>query len=703
MDYLVYIFYPVLFLLIFFKAKLFGKNQWNDDFLSLKQTKAIQGFLAICIIFHHLSQKTAASWISPQYIVHGLDPFVNVGFLFVSAFFFFSGYGLFISYKTKENYLTEFLKKHLGTLFLALITTNLFYLAGRSWLQNDFSIKLYFSIGEPFQLNPYAWYVLTLMFFYLIFYISFKFAKTETAAIIFTSLGVLIYILFCDFLIYGTWWYNSVPAFIIGLIFAQHKDKIIEHLKKSYILYILIFLIISIGAFSITLINSDNINRLVILISQMICSISFVLTLLLLGMKIQIGNKALFFLGSFTLELYLLHGLFVQMFSYCFISENSVSPYYIKSLPLYVLTVLVISIPLAFLVHILNGKIIQFFKRNQKFSAILIRDTKRFFLIALIAVVIITIFAATTSHTQTKKTKELVNNYINEKIKYVNIDENHKIASYTIGDGEKTIVIPVSLMTSVIFNVAAENLAKYNFTVVLLDLPGIGLSETTDSPRSIENITDEIHTALKNLNITKPSVFFSIYDTGPIIQMYAHKFSNEVSAVVAMDTLVSQEFFDSLKLQRLNKKQWFRMEKRYSQLQYSIYRLAALLGFSDWIWQSYSSAFEQGWSHDEKTIMSEIFKKSYYSKNYAQMNYYQYEYMEQTQYLTYPASIPVFFFLGFDTIKYNYFSGDWQAYHENLVTSTDMCHTTIINGDFYSLFWNAKNIAEIIGEAITGV
>ena len=77
MKQLIYSVYVILPLLLLWGAKFSKKGQFNDEFLSLDQTKAFQGFLAVCIMLHHIAQKTCASWIQPQSrIVHGLDFFV---------------------------------------------------------------------------------------------------------------------------------------------------------------------------------------------------------------------------------------------------------------------------------------------------------------------------------------------------------------------------------------------------------------------------------------------------------------------------------------------------------------------------------------------------------------------------------------------------------------------------------------------------
>ena len=87
--------------------KLFKKNEFNDDFLSLDTMKSLRGFAAIGVILHHISQEQ----VFQQEGI--LLPFVNAGAYFVSIFFFASGYGLLKSFNSKPDYLKGFIKKRI--------------------------------------------------------------------------------------------------------------------------------------------------------------------------------------------------------------------------------------------------------------------------------------------------------------------------------------------------------------------------------------------------------------------------------------------------------------------------------------------------------------------------------------------------------------------------------------------------------------
>ena len=69
----------------------------------------------------------------------------------------------------------------------------------------------------------------------------------------------------------------------------------------------------------------------------------------MLGMKIKVGNVAIKFLGRFTLETYLVHPLFIQIFGFAFMRDDAKPVLYIQNQFLYVLAVTAISVPIAFL------------------------------------------------------------------------------------------------------------------------------------------------------------------------------------------------------------------------------------------------------------------------------------------------------------------------------------------------------------------
>ena len=365
--YLVYVILPVLLL---WGAKLYGKGQWNEEALSLRQTKALQGFLAICVMLHHVGQKTCAPWLWPaSRIIHGLDLFVPIGYLLVAVFLFFNGYGVYKSFHTKENYLKGFFGKRILPILLAWYVTGIIFLAARLLLKEKIDPTLFFCYLSGIKLcNPNTWYVIALPVFYLGFYAAFRLFRRDWAAVTATCLVVLAYITLGtyidhnDWWMRGEWWYNCAHMFCVGILFAKYEKQILAHFRKHYLIWLLASVALLYPLYMLTEYTQNVFSyyvdglpvpekmarRWVTLASQMAMCIVFTLAVLLPAMKIRIGNAFLKFMGAMTLEFYLIHGLFVELFDHKFDGGVS-SPWPVKNVALYVLAVFVLSVQAAWL------------------------------------------------------------------------------------------------------------------------------------------------------------------------------------------------------------------------------------------------------------------------------------------------------------------------------------------------------------------
>ena len=385
-DRLIYLIYPILATLLLFEAKISRKNEWNKEAFSLSQMKAIQGFAAICIMLHHAGQKTCASWINKIYVRHGLDVFVPIGYWLVGIFLFCSGYGLYVSYKKKENYFKGYFKRRVLPLILAFYSTGWIFLLVRFLMKQRMSGPdiLWFATGLKFS-NPNAWFVIAMQYLYLAFYIAFRFCKKEKISILILCAFTLAYMILGtvinhnDWWMKGEWWYNSIHFFPIGVIFAANEEKITAHIKKGYIFYFLLTLLLILPLYAVSewtqgvfsyygeMWHADHVvlRRWVCLISQMLASSAFVFFVFIAGMKIRIGNKFLAFMGSLTLEFYLIHGLYIELFGFDFI-DTVKSLYYIKNVALFTLVVFVLGLGSAVLLQKFHNLILHGFKKRNK-------------------------------------------------------------------------------------------------------------------------------------------------------------------------------------------------------------------------------------------------------------------------------------------------------------------------------------------------
>lgn len=369
---MIYLWYVALALMLFWGVKISKRKTWNEKNMSFDQTKCYLGFCAVVIVFHHVSQATCASWLNPRYIRHGLDIFVTAGYPMVAMFFFCSGFGLYKSAKSKPDFFKRFLPSRLIPILIPTALTFAVYVLFRIWRKIPLTIDSPFAVNGHETWHPYIWYVPCIILMYILFYIGFGLFKKDWIGILVVLLGTAGYICFCIKFHYGTWWYNTPHMFLMGILVSKYEKKFFEICKKLYALRLIVTLIITpvlwyvadrAGGMYLQIFkhpyNAVYGYRadLFACLFQVLYTFAFVSMYYLISMKMKIGNKVLGFFGKFTLELYLIHGIFIHMFGYCMIHDGKKPIYYIQNVPLFLLVVLGLSIPLGFGLSIVDKKV----------------------------------------------------------------------------------------------------------------------------------------------------------------------------------------------------------------------------------------------------------------------------------------------------------------------------------------------------------
>ena len=383
MNYIIYLVYPIMIALFLWGAKKSPKGEFNDEVMSLKQTKAFQGYIALCIMLHHLGQKTCASWLKPKYIVPGLEFFVPIGYFFVGVFLFCSGYGLYKSHVTKPDYPGKgFVRHRIVPIIVIYYITIFIYLLVRLFVVHEKMTDklqiLWYATGLQLA-NPYGWYVCVVPFFYLCFYFAYRYCKKDSTALIIVAVFTFLYTLLGTFIDHndwwmrGEWWYNCIHLFLIGLIFGTYEEKITAHLKRHYKLYLILSFVLIFVFYILSEITQgiftyygetfgapDTVlRRWKCLIPQILASTSFVVFMFMLQMKLKIGNRFLHFMGTMTLEFYLIHGIFIELFCYTFDDGDAKPLYYIRSNVLLTLIVFALAIPSALALKQISKKLLK--------------------------------------------------------------------------------------------------------------------------------------------------------------------------------------------------------------------------------------------------------------------------------------------------------------------------------------------------------
>ena len=247
MDWM-YLFYFSLAVLCFFGARSTGRGEWNEEYTSLQQTKALQGITALCIALHHMAQKTCASWHPMQYRVHGLDVFIPIGYLFVAVFLFCSGLGLYKSLHTKPDYLKGFFRHRILPVIIAFYLSEFIYTGIRLLMGERMKLTgILWYLSGLHMANFNAWYVIVIPFFYLVFWAAFRFCRHEGVAIFWVFVFTLAYTVLGAFIDHqddwwmrGEWWYNSIILFPIGLLFGRFEKPVTRFFRKGYWFWLLL-------------------------------------------------------------------------------------------------------------------------------------------------------------------------------------------------------------------------------------------------------------------------------------------------------------------------------------------------------------------------------------------------------------------------------------------------------------------------------
>ncbi len=351
--------------LLAFGCRFMKRGQWNENVLSYEHTKAFLGFCAIGIILHHCAERTSAAWINPIYIRPGLELFVDAGYLFVAAFFFCSGFGLYKSSRKGKMKFGRFCLRRIVPILVPTVVMEVVFILLR--INRGMKIRFpdFFALEGPENIIPYVWFIPVLIIFYLAFYLCFCVNKKD-------GMGIALMVLIAELLIvfflhyqYGLWWYNTYHLFIIGILFAKYEEKITGFSKRYYIPLIIVMLILTCAGFIVG-------NYYWMFLPEQMCTVTLAYVFMamsaftsvyltfLIGLKVKIGNPILRFLGKQTLEIYLTQAVFVYGFSFFFVKDYVKPFFYIENVALYtfvvVITTLIASYPLYLLDSYIHRK-----------------------------------------------------------------------------------------------------------------------------------------------------------------------------------------------------------------------------------------------------------------------------------------------------------------------------------------------------------
>lgn len=115
---------------------------------------------------------------------------------------------------------------------MPLVFTNIIYIIVKTFMGYEFNYKEIISSFFTVSIMPNSWYMITIILFYIAFYIVMKHFRVKKAIFLVNGFTI-IYMLVCYLLGLGDYWYISCISFIIGILWASCGEKFISLCKKS--------------------------------------------------------------------------------------------------------------------------------------------------------------------------------------------------------------------------------------------------------------------------------------------------------------------------------------------------------------------------------------------------------------------------------------------------------------------------------------
>ncbi len=290
----------------------------KEDYLSKENCNCLKAIFALAIVVSHLFAYRKFG------LNFGIGPIITAfGYLSVSGFLFFSGYGLTVSYINKGNdYFNGYIRKRFLPVYITNVILIVLYGIFRIAIGHKLSaIQIVQSFFIGGTIVKYGWYIQMILLFYVIYLLAFKKSLISNGIIKLSGL-ILLFCIVCAIFKMAQTWYESSFAFVLGAVWATNKAKIdlLFNNIKNYIIGV-VFLLVTF-AICFVLGNAGILPSIIRIPVKMVSAVLFVSLMLLLIMKIRIKFKPIEFLGNYFFEIYIFQGFIIVFFNEVLVINN---------------------------------------------------------------------------------------------------------------------------------------------------------------------------------------------------------------------------------------------------------------------------------------------------------------------------------------------------------------------------------------------
>ena len=289
-----------------------------DGFMDVDQTTSIKGFFAALIFLSHVRAYLMIAPDSIDYVFSVI--IVGIGQLMVTMYFFYSGYGVFESFKTKPGYDRSFFRNRFLKTLLHFDMAVALYAVLDLILGTGYPGVNYILCWVGWEsLGNSNWFIFVILVLYFISFLSFRFTSgmegnRRRLVVVLINAGLSLVVFFLIRLsVKQDFWYNTLLCYPFGIIFSCFKDDICRILKKGQVFYPLFAVVLAVF---VLLHRSEGV------VLYNICSCCFCLLTVMVTMKVKISNRLLIWLGKYSFSIYVLQRIPMMILDKAGVSDN---------------------------------------------------------------------------------------------------------------------------------------------------------------------------------------------------------------------------------------------------------------------------------------------------------------------------------------------------------------------------------------------
>lgn len=316
---------------ILWKARVPGNS---EHFFNLENTKALRGFWCYWVIIVHL----------PEIYGNRIQDLIgSFGYVGITFFFMTSGFGLALINEKRKDSIRIFWRKRLPKILITGVVANLLSIL-------LYIVLFHYKVNWLSVLNVEEW-IKWLLVCYLFFWLCCLIFKKNArlgyyvccAAVAVSSF--VIYLLEHFGIYRETIWVTECYGFAWGILLAVFYKEFVKWAERKWIKNVIVMLVLSL-VLGIGYVIFKPVFIFGEYLLKILLGIAITLFMLLLNIKVSVGNKLINYLGDITLEIYVIHQT-AYVLIYLIYPELSSG--------MFLLVSMVLSVALASVVHFISN------------------------------------------------------------------------------------------------------------------------------------------------------------------------------------------------------------------------------------------------------------------------------------------------------------------------------------------------------------